>query len=40
MAIDYQDRDRNQALSWLLDELFDAEEDLLALLSRSEALVG
>ncbi len=31
---------RTQALSWLLDELFDAEEDLLELVARPGALVG
>jgi hypothetical protein len=31
---------RTQALCWLLDELFDAEEDLLALVARPEALAG
>jgi hypothetical protein len=31
---------RTQALCWLLDELFDAEDDLLALVSRPEALSG
>ena len=29
---------RTQALCWLLDELLDAEEDLLALAARPEAL--
>jgi hypothetical protein len=31
---------RNQALCWLLDELLDAEDDLLALVARPEALSG
>jgi hypothetical protein len=31
---------RTQALCWLLDELLDAEDDLLALMARPEALVG
>jgi hypothetical protein len=31
---------RTQALCWLLDELFDAEDDLLALVARPEALAG
>jgi len=31
---------RVQALCWLLDELFDAEDDLLAVVARPEALVG
>ena len=31
---------RTQALCWLLDELLDAEDDLLALLARPEALSG
>jgi hypothetical protein len=35
-----QDLARTQALCWLLDELFDAEEDLLELVARPEALVG
>lgn len=34
MAIDTRDRARTQALCWLLDELFDAEEDLPAALDR------
>jgi hypothetical protein len=35
-----QDLARTQALCWLLDELFDAEEDLLELVARPGALVG
>jgi hypothetical protein len=35
-----KDLARTQALRWLLDELFDAEDDLLALVARSEALSG
>ena len=31
---------RTQALCWLLDELLDAEYDLLALVARPEALSG
>ncbi len=31
---------RTQALCWLLDELLDAEDDLLALVTRPEALSG
>ena len=31
---------RTQALCWLLDELLDAQEDLLALVARPEALSG
>ena len=31
---------RTQALCWLLDELLDAEDDLLALAARPEALSG
>jgi hypothetical protein len=31
---------RTQALCWLLDELFDAEDDLLALVARPEAFSG
>jgi hypothetical protein len=31
---------RTQALCWLLDEVFDAEDDLLALSARPEALSG
>ena len=31
---------RTQALCWLLDELLDAEVDLLALVARPEALSG
>ncbi len=34
MSFDNRDRARTQALCWLLDELFDAEEDVLALLCR------
>jgi hypothetical protein len=37
---DPKDLTRTQALCWLLDELFDAEEDLLALVARPEALSG
>ena len=31
---------RTQGLCWLLDELLDAEDDLLALVARPEALSG
>jgi hypothetical protein len=31
---------RTQALCWLLDEVFDAEDDLLALAARPGALTG
>ena len=31
---------RTQALCWLLDELLDAEDDLMALAARPEALSG
>jgi len=31
---------RTQALCWLLDELLDAEDELLALAARPEALSG
>lgn len=34
MAVDSRERARTQAVCWLLDELFDAEDDLLALLAR------
>jgi len=34
------DLTRTQALCWLLDELLDAEEDLLALAARPGALSG
>jgi hypothetical protein len=37
---DPNDVARTQALCWLLDELLDAEEDLLALVARPEALSG
>jgi hypothetical protein len=35
-----EDPARTQALCWLLDELLDAEDDLLALVARPGALVG
>jgi len=35
-----QDLARTQALCWLLDELFDAEDDLLELMARPGVLVG
>ena len=37
---DPKDLARTQALCWLLDDLLDAEEDLLALVARPEALSG
>ncbi|MEB3353803.1 MAG: hypothetical protein VKM34_06170 [Cyanobacteriota bacterium] len=40
MATDPKDPARAQALCWLLDELLDAEDDLLALVVRPGALVG
>ena len=40
MATDPKDPARTQALCWLLDELLDAEDDLLVLVSRPGALVG
>ena len=35
-----KDLARTQALCWLLDELFDAEDDLLELVARPEAFSG
>lgn len=35
MSFDNREPARTQALCWLLDELFDAEEDLLAALDRA-----
>jgi hypothetical protein len=40
MAADPRERARVQALCWLLDELLDAEDDLLALVARPGALAG
>ncbi len=40
MATDPKDPARTQALCWLLDELLDAEDDLLELVARPGALVG
>ena len=40
MATDPKEPARTQALCWLLDELLDAEDDLLALVARPGALVG
>jgi hypothetical protein len=37
---DHPEVARTQALCWLLDELLDAEEELLALVARPEALSG
>jgi hypothetical protein len=40
MAADPRELARVQALCWLLDDLLDAEDDLLALVTRPGALVG
>ncbi len=40
MAADSRERERVQALCWLLDELLDAEDDLLELVARPGALAG
>jgi hypothetical protein len=40
MATDPRDPARTQALCWLLDELLDAEDDLMELVARPGALVG
>jgi hypothetical protein len=40
MAADPRERERVQALCWLLDDLLDAEDDLLALVARPGALAG
>jgi hypothetical protein len=37
---DHPELARTQALCWLLDELLDAEDDLMALAARPEALSG
>jgi hypothetical protein len=34
------DRARTQALCWLLDDLLDAEDDLVTLLARPRAVAG
>ena len=39
-STDRKDLARTQALCWLLDELLDAEDDLLTLVARPEALSG
>jgi hypothetical protein len=39
-APNYPENARTQPLCWLLDELLDAEDDLLALVARPEALAG
>ena len=39
-STDIKDLARVQALCWLLDELFDAEEDLLELVARPGVLTG
>ena len=39
-STDPKDLARTQALCWLLDELLDAEDDLLALVARHEVLSG
>lgn len=40
MSADPREQARTQVLCWLLDEVFDAEEDLLELMARPGALVG
>jgi len=40
MTADPRERARVQALCWLLDELLDAEDDLLELVAQPGALVG
>ena len=40
MAADPRELARVQALCWLLDELLDAEDDLLELVTQPGALVG
>jgi hypothetical protein len=40
MTTDSKDPARTQALCWLLDDLLDAEDDLLALVARPGALTG
>ena len=40
MATTPREPARTQALCWLLDELLDAEDDLLALVARPGALTG
>ncbi len=40
MPADPRERERVQLLCWLLDELLDAEDDLLELVARPDALVG
>ncbi len=40
MATTPREPARTQALCWLLDDLLDAEDDLLALVARPGALVG
>jgi len=40
MAAEPRERARVQALCWLFDDLLDAEEDLLELVARPDALVG
>jgi hypothetical protein len=40
MAADTIDRARTQALCWLLDDLLDAEDDLVTLLAKPRAVAG
>jgi hypothetical protein len=40
MVTELRQVSRTQSLCWLVDELFDAEDDLLALVARPEALSG
>ena len=40
MATDFSNRDRIQALCWLVDELLDGGDDLRALVVRPQALRG
>jgi hypothetical protein len=40
MAADTRELARVQALCWLLDDLLEAEDELLALVTRPGALVG
>lgn len=40
MGADPREQARTQVLCWLLDEVFDAEEDLLELMARPGAFVG
>jgi len=40
MVTELRQVSRTQSLCWLVDELLDAEDDLLALVARPEALSG